>query len=409
MIYLFVFIIEVVLLAFIEKKQWGRWLTPLNVLSLPYTLAVIVAILYKKIVPYIPDFYYPSLIIWILGLLIFEIPSILHAKCVNGVAKRSAFSIILSNRDDSYILLRNIAFFCIILSLLKVRSLSGSIDSFGSDDYSSQYQSSSIFNHLSVLLCCIFSYAIYKCDSQHKSSVIIIIGSLIGMYAIGTKSWIIAPLLIGYFARLLTGKTQFNVKTTILPIIIIFCIFFFSYYLSIILVGGNEVSNEFLIFIMNHFVDYVCSGALTLSLDYKMGFIEPQMTEALFGPILNFYNALFGYEYVNVINPVFIDIGDLGTSNVRTFFGTMLAYSKSYIIFVGLTLIFSFVIYNIYTRSLRSGSLFLLLANTANLTFLTFGFFEFYWLNLSCYEMPVILLLMHYFLFKRKVGFLNKI
>lgn len=402
MIYLCVFIIEVIILAIIEKLQWGKWLTPLNVLSLPYTVAVIVAILYKEVAPNIPEFYYPSFIVWIIGLLFFEIPSAFLAKSIRKGYKRKYFSIEISHGDDSYILLRNIAFICIAVSLLKIRSLSGSLDSFGSDDFSSQYQTSGVFNHLSVLLGCIFSYVIYKCDFNHKSSFIIIVGSLIGMYAIGTKSWIIAPMLIGYYARLLTGKTKFNVKTTILPVVIIFGIFFFSYYLSIIVVGGVDVSNEFLLFIGNHFVDYFCGGALTLSLDYKMGFVEPQMTEALFGPLLNIFNAIFGFDYINVVNPIFIDIGDLGSSNVRTFFGTILAYSKSPVLFILLTFIYSFSIYYIYALLCKSNSVFLLLANTSNLTFLTLGFFDFYWLTLSCYEICIIFLVMHYFLYIKK-------
>lgn len=406
MIYLLLFIFEVCFLAVIEKLQWGKWLTPLNVLSLPYTISVLVSIIYQKTTPNIPEFYYPSLMVWTLGLLLFEIPSAIHAKSVRKIFKRNTHSVSVSHTDDSYVLLRNIAFICIAVSLLKIKSLSGSIDTFGSGDFSSEYQSTGIFNHLSVLLGCIFSYAIYKCDLNHKSSVIIIIGALIGMYAIGTKSWIIAPLLIGYYARLLTGKTQFNLKTTILPVIIIFGIFFLSYYLSIIFARGKDFSNEFLSFIGNHFVIYFCGGALTLGLDYKMGFIEPEMTEALFGPILNIFNSLFGFNYINVVNPIYISLGDLGSSNVRTFFGTILAYSKSPVIFVVLTFIFSFSIYHIYKLSCKSKSIFILLANTTNLTFLTLGFFEFYWLNLACYEICVIFLVMHYLLYKNRVKLL---
>lgn len=401
MIYLIFFIIEVFILIGLERRLWGKWITPLNVFALPYTVAVIVSILYREIVPNIPEFYYPSLVIWSVGLLIFEIPSILHSKCVNKIFKRKRVLLNLSDKDDSYVLLRNIGIFCIAISLLKIRSLSGNLDAFGSDDFSSQYKSSGIFSHLSVLLGCVFSYSIYKCDFNHKSTIFIILGSFIGMYAIGTKSWIIAPVLIGYYARILTAKTKFNIRTTILPVIFVFAIFFFSYYLSIILVGGKEISDQFFIFIGNHFVDYFCGGALTLSIDYKLGFLEPNMTEALFGPLLNLFNAIFGFEYVKVVNPIFIDIGDLGTSNVRTFFGTIIAYSKSPILFFILTFLISFIIYYIYVASSKTGSVFLLLANTTNLTFLTFGFFDFYWLTLSSYEICILFLLMHYFLYKK--------
>ena len=386
MLYLAFFLLIVIFLVLSEKSQWGSWITPLTVLAVPYTLSVILIIIYRQFVPGIPAFYFPSLTIWIFGLLLFKIPSILHAKCLGPHYRQKHFQIESAKCDDSYHLLRNIAYICIGISLLKIRSLSGAL-------------SSSILNHLSVLLGCIFSYAIYKCDRNHKSTFIIIVGALIGMFAIGTKSWIIAPFLIGYYARILTGKSKFSIKTTLFPLLIIILIFFFSYYLSLVIWGDNEISNEILTFIGNHFIDYCCSGALTLGLDYEMGFIEPQMTEALFAPLLNLFNALFNLDYIQSINPIYIDIGALGASNVRTFFGTIIAYSRNPVVFMALILIFSFIIYHIYRISRKSQSIFLLLTNTANLCFLTFGFFDFYWLTLSCYEIPVIFAVLHYFLY----------
>lgn len=403
MLYLAFFILIVFLLVLSEKSQWGSWITPLTVLAIPYLLSVILIIVYRHLVPDIPEFYIPSLTIWIFGLLLFKIPSILHAKCLEPRYKQKNFLVESTRCDDSYHLLRNIAYICIGISLLKIRSLFGVLSSFGSNEFSAQYQSSSIFNHLSVFLGCIFSYAIYKCDRNHRSAFIIIVGSLVGMFAIGTKSWIIAPFLIGYYARILTGKSKFSIKTTVFPLLIISIIFFFSYYLSIVIFGNNEMSNEILIFIGNHFIDYCCSGALTLGIDYEMGFVEPQMTEALFAPVLNIFNAIFNLEYVQSINPIYIDIGALGSSNVRTFFGTIIAYSKNSVLFMTLILTFSFYIYHIYRISRRSQSIFLLLANTANLCFLTLGFFDFYWLTLSCYEIPIIFAILHYFLYLKSI------
>jgi hypothetical protein len=124
MIYLFFFFFVVLILAVIEKIQWGKWLTPLNVLSLPYTISVLVSIIYQKTTPNIPEFYYPSLMVWTLGLLLFEIPSAIHAKSVRKIFKRNTHSVSVSHTDDSYVLLRNIAFICIAVSLLKIKSLS---------------------------------------------------------------------------------------------------------------------------------------------------------------------------------------------------------------------------------------------------------------------------------------------
>ena len=401
MIYLVLFLTEVVLLKELEKHKWGHLMTPLNLLMWPYTIAVFVIILYRFVEPDIPDFYYPSLIIWMVGLLFFEIPSFLIATKTPVRFKSKDFQVFTCKNDDRYQILKLFAYFCIMVSLLKIKSLLGSLDSFGSDEFSEQYQTSGVFAHLSVILSCIFSFAIYKADSKHKSACVIFLGSLIGMYALGTKSRIIVPILIGYYARLLVGKNRITLNTVIFLIVIVFSIFFFSYFLSIIYVEGNEVSGDFFLFICNHFINYFCGGALSLGLDYQKGFLEHQMTEALFGPILNFCYMITGHSYVNTVNPVFIDLGALGESNVRTFFGAIYAYSRSPLLFAIISLSFSIYTNFLYSKSRCSSSLFLLLANSGNLVFLTLGFFDFYWLTLFCYEIPVIFLLMHYFLYRK--------
>ncbi len=403
MLYLFLLLLEAIILFRIEYLMWGKVITPLNVLMLPFVIATLIGIIYPYVDGDIPHYYLPSLVVWMICLLLFEIPSFYIASMANKTDSVQHFVIKIGESDNYYSLLKLVAFGCILISLIKLRSLSSSLDDFGTDDFSDQYQSAGLFAHLSVLLSAIFSIAIFKLDKHHKSAVLIILGSLIGMYAVGTKSWIIAPILIGYYARLLTGKTKINYKTIILPLIVILLIFFFSYYLIIVIAGGSESSDAFYTYVFNHFIDYVSSGSLTLSLDYKMGFIEPEMTEALFGPLINVIHMITGDKYVNVINPVFIDIGTLGESNVRTIFGTIFAYSKSYLILVSMTLLISFITNLIYSRSRQSDSLFLLLGNCANLVFLTFGFFDFYWLTLTPYEILAIFLLMHIFLKEKDI------
>ena len=246
-------------------------------------------------------------------------------------------------------------------------------------------------------------YAIYKYDKEHrKSAMLIIFGALVGMYAVGTKSWIIAPFLIGYAARILTQKTKFNLKTTLLPVILVFSIFFLSYYLSIVFVAGYDASNEFFLFVVTHFIDYFGGASLALSIEFKNGFIEPQNIPALFAPILNLFNAFFDFPYINTINPVFIDIGTLGSNNVRTFFGTIYAYSHSILAFIIIPLLFSAFIYKTYAASRKSKSIFLLFANISNIVFLIFAFFDFYWLTLTCYEFFILYIIMHFILYKKK-------
>ena len=400
MFYLILFFLEVYLLFKLEQKQWKTLITPLNVMALTFSFALITIILYCSYDKDTPPFYYPSLILWMFGLLIFEIASAFISWSSVKLQKSRIFNIEISKNDDKYHLLRNFAFFCIAVSFIRLRSLS-SIEGFGTDEFSEDYQVTGVFAHLAVILSCIFAYAIYKLDFKHRSSLLIIAGALVGMYAVGTKSWIIAPFLMGYLARLMTGRTKLSIKTTVVPVLIVFGIFFLSYFLILVIATESDVTEDFVSFVFTHFVDYLGGPVLAFSLDFKKGFVEPDMTEALFAPFINFVHAFTKEKYINVINPVFLDLGTLGDNNVRTFFGTIYAYSKNPFVFLFVTLLFSTVINYVYCLSRRSRSVFLLLANCSNMVFLMFGFFDFYWLSLTPYEVTILFILMHVLLYKK--------
>lgn len=394
MIYLLIFIFEVSLLCLIEKKLWGIIITPVNVLSIPYAIVTLIAVLYSNCVTAVPDFYLPSLVVPCLGLFLFFIPSLFFSTLVK---KDRINRYVILKRDDSYSLLKILAIIGIIISLLRIRNTISSGFSFGGDEFSEQYEVSGFLAHLNVLLSAIFSYMIYKSDSKHKSAYVIIVLLLIGMYAVGVKSWIIAPVLIGYLARLFSNKSILNLKNLLFPVFICSGVFFLSYYLIMILSEGNDITDSWINFVVNHFMDYLIGGSLSFSLDYQQGILEPEMKLALVRPIINSFIALFGDgRYIDGINPVFLSIGELGDTNVRTFIGTIWCYSHDSLFFIVFVLNFAFIVYFLYYVSVKSQNVFLLLANCSVLTFLALGFFEFYWLNLSPYEIPVLFIMFSY-------------
>lgn len=390
---LLIFITEVLILCFLEKRIWGTYFTPLNFLSFPYTIVTLVAVVYSNFSVGIPDFYYPSLWVWGVGLLIFFLPSLFFSmtnKCKKGI-----FQIIVSRKDDSYRILTAIAILCIAISFTRIHSvISRSGFSFGSDEFSEEYEVKGVLSHIAVLMSAIFSYMIYKADAKHKFAYVIIILALIGMYAVGVKSWIIAPFLIGYIARIISGKTTFSIKSTLLPIVICVLFFILSYYILMVIAGKSVLGSDWFTFIINHFMNYLCVGTYSLGLDIKANILEPEMTESLFAPLVNIVYMFSGDIYVNPINPIFISIGSLGEGNVRTFLGTIYVYSQDFISFILIVLFFSIFVYGIYMNYRKSSNVYMLLANCCNLAFLSLGFFEFYWLNLSPYEIVVIFLLL---------------
>ena len=378
----------------IEKKTWGVIITPLNALSVPYTIVTFIAVLYSHSVTAVPDFYLPSLVVPCLGLFLFFIPSLFFSKLIR-VDRINQY--VTLKRDDSYILLKILGAIGIMITLLRIRSIISSGFSFGGDEFSEQYEVSGFLAHLNFLLSAIFSYMIYKSDNKHKFAYVIIGLSLIGMYAVGVKSWIIAPILIGYIARLLSNKSTLNMKNLLLPVIICSGVFFLSYYLIMILSAGDKVTDSWVNFVINHFMDYLIGGSLSFSLDYQQGILEPEMRWALVRPILNFFIALFGDgKYIDGINPVFLSIGELGNTNVRTFIGTVWCYSHDPLFFMVFILCFSFFVYYVYYVSMKSRNIFLLLTNCSVLTFLVLGFFDFYWLTLNAYEIMVFFMVFSY-------------
>ena len=182
MVYLFFFILEVCGLFFLERKMWGRILTPLNALMIPYVITTFVAILLPFYDRGIPSFYFPSLFVWMFGLLIFEIPSLLIAAGQRSRMRKTVVFIIPGKRDDYYWFLFSIALVCIALSLFRINSMGSQMDAFGSDEFSAEYQQRGLLAHLQVILISIVAYAIYKLDWHHLTAIIVIVGAMAGMY-----------------------------------------------------------------------------------------------------------------------------------------------------------------------------------------------------------------------------------
>lgn len=397
MLYLFSYIFEITILAIIEKKNWGTYFSPLNCLSIPCGIVTLLAIIYPLLAPEFPKFYLPSLIVWMVGLAIFALPSF----CLSKAAKKPPLFTYLNTNSirqtKTYKYLILVSVCCLLITFIKMRSAIGSTD-WGSDEFSESYSSSSIIGHLSVLITVLFSYMIYMSDKNHKLAFLIACLSLISMYAVGVKSWIIAPLLIGIFTRVIIGKTRLTFKFLLSIIVTCICIFTLSYIILMVNTGRTQLNASFFEFIANHFMFYLIGSPLSFSIDYKMGIIEPDMLTALFAPPINIYRLFEGSDFITPINPTAISIIH-GQSNVRTFLGTIFAYSHSWWGFISIVLLFSCFTNFIQLVAGYTKNPFLILANCSNLAFLTLGFFEFYWLNLGPYEIFMIFIIFS-FLYK---------
>ena len=91
------YIVEVSLLIYLEVKTWKTLYTPFSFLVLPYTVVLLISISVAGNFNFV-EFYYPSILIWCGGMLLFAIPSLtlgallaFYGKPVNGQVDKGSF------------------------------------------------------------------------------------------------------------------------------------------------------------------------------------------------------------------------------------------------------------------------------------------------------------------------------
>ena len=63
-------IAEVLVLSWLDRRVFGTWFTPFNLLGYPYMVVAVSAFLFAPLLDFAP-LYTPSIFIWIFGLFIF--------------------------------------------------------------------------------------------------------------------------------------------------------------------------------------------------------------------------------------------------------------------------------------------------------------------------------------------------
>ncbi|MDE6285295.1 MAG: oligosaccharide repeat unit polymerase [Bacilli bacterium] len=408
MIWLIAYILEIIILTFVERRCWCTYITPLTCLMIPGGIIILLAIIISYISNNYIQFYLPSLQIWMIGYFLFALPSwilspynkqtYIKEKKINPVYQfyNKEIKIICINRkreEKMYKILVVVAFLLLIFMFLKMRSLHGSV-SWGSDEYSESYTAGGgLRSHLNVLLTTIFIYMFCKADKNHKLAWVICGLSLINMFAVGVKSWIIGPCIIGYISRVNAKKSVLKISVLIIMGIFVCLIFALSYFILMVMTGKSELGSDFYNFLFDHFIGYLIGPSLSFSLDFQQGIMESYMPLALIAPIINFFHVIVGDPLINPINSVWVEYG-ISSGNVRTFLGTVYAYSNGTFLFAIIVILYSLYFYLIQYLASTNRNFFLILISSTNMGFLILGFFEFYWLNLAPFEIVMILFIL---------------
>lgn len=382
---LFTFFVEAAVLLYLELKAWKSLYTPLVFLILPYAIVLLISIAISGNFGFV-EFYYPSILLWNVGLLVFAIPSYFFSFVLHR-ANLPLNSKISERVMPQWLVILSLG--VVALFLWRFRSLSGGADVMGSHEFGDALCGDGFWGHLRQLSLPILMIAIYSVDKQHKWLWLIII-PLFGVALLyQVLGWIIIPCLGGVVMRLYTGKTKLNTSLFLYVILGGSLVFLVSYVISIVVVAENDLDNDVFIFIFKNFVHYLTSGTLGLSVDMELGFPDAGSFEVIWAPIVNIINVITGNgDIVSPVNPLYYNTG-LNMTNVRTFFGTLYIYTNAIEFFMYI-LLSSTLMYLLKLVTIKWNNMYVYTAYFFECGLLAMGWFEFYYFHLVVFELPAI-------------------
>ena len=382
------FLLEVAVLFYLEMKAWRTLYTPLVFLMLPYTIILIISIAISGNFGFV-DFYYPSILIWSVGLLLFALPSYALSYVLQKHNRPLNSSMAEAEMPK---LIVYIAIFLILLFVWRFRSVNGAFP-IGSRDFGDALCGKGIWGHLRQLSLPILMMSIYFVDRQRWWLWLIIIPILIIAVLYQILGWLIIPCLVGIMLRLYTGKTKLKLSLMIYVVVGVAIVFLGSYIISLVLVEENDLDNEVLSFIFRNFIHYLTSGTLGLSVDMELGYPDEGDFEIVIAQVVNIANAISGSdELIKPLNPLYYHTG-FNYTNVRTFFGTVLI-NADYVTFAVFVLFVSSAIYLLKVATIRFNNIYVYTAYFFECGLLFMGWFDSYFASLSVIEIPILSLVL---------------
>lgn len=365
--------LEVILLAFAERKLWNTWFTPLNCLSVPYAVVLAICLGLDGNMGFVP-FYYPSVWVWVVGLAVFFVPSCIlgllqRRKNRNGREAATVKEFTLSpftSRILEYITWGIFALF--IFWFIRLAFVKNLIP--GGETFAQEWAGHGFFGHLFTLLMGLNIFWMFAADKNHKRYWLYVLGFLGVALLYLSKCWFLIPLAGGLLLRLLTGKTKFSFKIVFLSVFTGLAFFFATYWILLYMAASDKnipesriqeptYKAELSTFISYHALSYVTAGVFGLSEDLAQNTLEYRNPEVIYAPWINIYRLAGDKNYVSNLNDQYIQItsqyGD--RSNVRSFFGSLYVYLGTWHA-VAYVLVFSCLLYFLFAFALQSGRLF---------------------------------------------------
>jgi len=389
-------IVEVVILSLVDRRIFGTWLTPVSLLSCPYVAVLVSAFLFAPALGFVPV-YAPSITIWMAGLPIFSVVSIVAGCLFGRLGTTHPFQTDerLRNHDFPAVKLAIwVAWAALPLMAYGLREAvltSGGWTEIGGWDFRVAY-SHGIGAHAVVLAFPLVVLLVGTYQKGHKLQLVTISGLLLFLFVSQVKGTLLAPLLGGMVFRVARGALKLTLTRIIAGIGSTFLLFNLIYIL-----GWSAADPRFLddsdtyLYLSRHYLFYLWSGVLAFSeaLRRHVGFVGgPWYT--IFAPFLNVYHVLCGAGHI-------VDAGslhelgmetDLGAThgvNTYTMVGTLylyLGFFGTLLILLGIAILF----YGLLVACRVSANPWLLTLYSIQVSWLIVGFFEYYFWYLTSLE-----------------------
>ena len=395
--------LEVVLLAFAERKLWNTWFTPLNCLSVPYAVVLAVCLYVNGNMGFVP-FYYPSVWVWVVGLAVFFVPScilgwIQRRRTSRGCEPATAKEFTVSpstRRILEYITWGIFALFIFwFFHLAFVKKLLP-----GGENFAQEWAGHGFFGHLFTVLMGLNIFWLFAADRNHKRYWLYVFGFFGVALLYLAKCWFLIPLAAGLLLRLLTGKTKFSIKIILISVFTGLAFFFATYWMLLFVavadkdipdsqIQQSSYKTEVNTFISYHALAYVTSGVYGLSEDLAQNTLEYRDPAMIYTPFVNICKVFGDKNYVSGINDQYIQITSQyhARSNVRTFFGSLYVYLGTWHAMV-YALVFSGLIYLLFTFAWKRRHTFALVLVGWIMGCLLMGWFDLYTISLNFISLP---------------------
>lgn len=383
----FAFFTEVITLNYLDYKINKSFINPFAFLSIPFSIILILCILFNSYIDFI-QFHCEALWIWTIGLFLFWTPSILIFQ-KRPFCKQHLFFTPPPAQNNIVDL---IIWSSIIYMLVNLNNLSNI--EFGSKELGAELAVGGIKGRMSNILLVACPYIACSKRYNKTTKIVLVLVLMYILLAIGSKTWIMFALLATFLSRSLIAKIKLNTVTcTIVGGVLIFCTY---YYLN----TNIEDYTHFTEFISRHFYFYLTSGILPLSeYIHNKDYI---IREDFMLPFVNIINIWFGSEGASAHSSLWYTTDNIiGTqSNVFTFFGTL--FGNNTITFILYCIFFGLLSYYIFKRSLIERSEFYSIMNNYNLSVLFFGWYNCSYGILRIWEIFVICAIFHFINFHCK-------